>query len=127
MKKLITILFATVLLVSCSTTVQVNNEFIVDPTSKSEIFDGTLYDVGIMFYDDKDRLIGTDNLGTIKPSKISEKVKAPKKAEYFKICFDLMDETIFDYSYMTVEYTMIDKNSNTVLSITDNTSTRKKY
>lgn len=121
------ILFGAVLFVSCSTTVQVENSFIPDPNYVNETFNGDMYDVDLLFYDSKDRLVGTKGLGKIKVGDKSEKVDAPKQAEYFKIYFDVMDDNIFDYKFVTAEYCMINKGENTILTITENTSTKKKY
>lgn len=121
------ILFAAVLFVSCSTTVQVENSFIPDPNYVNETFNGDMHDVDLLFYDSKDRLVGTKGLGKIKVGDKSEKVDAPKQAEYFKIYFVFTADNTFDYKLVTAEYCMINKGENTTLIITENTTTKRKY
>lgn len=124
MKTLLLSIFS-FMLMSCSSTVQVENDF--TPVHDENLIElgvtGAFYDVHLRFFDENDNLLKIEQLGDIKIGEKSEKVKPPKKASYYRIWFAKVDEeTTFgawvkefdtdNYSSYTIEHSPIESGNN---------------
>lgn len=87
MRKTFIIIFLALALISCNfPQVQIfnNSKPITDSPEGLKELDGSMYNTAIYFYDDKDRIVGTIDVGTIEPGGKSEKFKPALKSSYFK-------------------------------------------
>ncbi len=131
MKKIITFIFASMVMTSCfntKQTVQIENILNVEGVDIEGV-DGTLYNAAALFFNDGDELVGSVGFNDIKPFTTSKKVDAPNRASYFIVKWRATPETnaiLYELEFYTAEKRYLSESGNTKMTISRTTQTKTK-